>query len=582
MAIIIPSKNIYDKQNPKVRDNVIERIEVGAVEVVPNSFYEDVAYNQKIKINNVEALGAEDNQISVQYEGAKTGGYGNEIHRLSVSYAGYLQKKVSNIEVYVPFINDNKYIKNIRKEEPVGCTLYGDVTTGALYGAWKFVIGNPETGLGTTPAIENKRQNLERLGESTTKNALISFKEKLVVEEKEQEYYNVSSKVELDLNEFGNLNTPPIEKENQQQYYKISLTIPVALLEETATGSFIGETGVVPEGDRAKIAMDGEFTLYEAKTAEITVYGDTIGIDLQNKTVYINGETAKKVHSVDGNELMQTSNYSNIEQPFDISQLEIKYTSVLFAHYAKINFKDKLPRDFTIDIKVKNKTTGAIVDTYINAGVLVSEAISINKNDEVEIISATQRGVYSIEWSYLNTQNLYKNGKETATIRCSISDYFSEKYDRSEHIDIADKRFKVVQEPPNDRYDAPPSYGIFETKYRIINIVSFDGKSISGDEQIVVEQISDTKLKIYFNQAGANIDYVDLRLEVQDAILINNSSGRMSFKLYDQVIPMVYGADGKDYPMSKYNDGSPKIFQVLGTKVYYDGAVWQELSLQEI
>ena len=49
MAIIIPSKNIYEKQNPKVRDNVIERIEVGAVEVVPNNEYGAVVYDITLK-----------------------------------------------------------------------------------------------------------------------------------------------------------------------------------------------------------------------------------------------------------------------------------------------------------------------------------------------------------------------------------------------------------------------------------------------------------------------------------------------------------------------------------------------------
>lgn len=65
-------------------------------------------------------------------------------------------------------------------------------------------------------------------------------------------------------------------------------------------------------------------------------------------------------------------------------------------------------------------------------------------------------------------------------------------------------------------------------------------------------------------------------------ISIDNSTGKMSFKMYDQVIPMVYGADGKDRPMSTYKDGSAKVFQVLGSNIYYDGAVWQELSLQEV
>jgi hypothetical protein len=45
---------------------------------------------------------------------------------------------------------------------------------------------------------------------------------------------------------------------------------------------------------------------------------------------------------------------------------------------------------------------------------------------------------------------------------------------------------------------------------------------------------------------------------------------------------MVYGANGQDRPMSLYQNGSPKVFKVLGTNIFYDGAVWQELSLQEL
>ena len=77
-------------------------------------------------------------------------------------------------------------------------------------------------------------------------------------------------------------------------------------------------------------------------------------------------------------------------------------------------------------------------------------------------------------------------------------------------------------------------------------------------------------------------DYYDYDDRANKVISIDNSTGKMSFKMYDQVIPMVYGADGKDRPMSLYQDGTPKVFQVLGSKIYYDGAVWQELSLQEV
>ena len=57
---------------------------------------------------------------------------------------------------------------------------------------------------------------------------------------------------------------------------------------------------------------------------------------------------------------------------------------------------------------------------------------------------------------------------------------------------------------------------------------------------------------------------------------------KMSFDIGDIVIPKVFGVDGNDRPMSLYKNGNAKKFQVLGKKMFYDGAVWQELSLQEV
>jgi hypothetical protein len=72
----------------------------------------------------------------------------------------------------------------------------------------------------------------------------------------------------------------------------------------------------------------------------------------------------------------------------------------------------------------------------------------------------------------------------------------------------------------------------------------------------------------YFDESGTKV--IEIR------------GGKMSFDIGDEVIPMVYGADGKDHAMSLYKDGSSKQFRVCGIKFIYDGAVWQELALQEI
>jgi hypothetical protein len=106
-------------------------------------------------------------------------------------------------------------------------------------------------------------------------------------------------------------------------------------------------------------------------------------------------------------------------------------------------------------------------------------------------------GISPIEYFFSKTQQAYKNGKETDTIRCSIADYYD--YDTGEKV-------------------------------------------ISKD----------------------------------------NSTGRMSFDLYDEVIPTVLGANGQENPLSTYKNGDPKVFKVLGTRKFFNGAVWQELSLQEV
>lgn len=75
-------------------------------------------------------------------------------------------------------------------------------------------------------------------------------------------------------------------------------------------------------------------------------------------------------------------------------------------------------------------------------------------------------------------------------------------------------------------------------------------------------------------------DYYDENGE--KSIAIDNSTRKMSFKIGDKIIPMIFGADGNERPMSIYKDRSPKVFKVIGIKKFYDGAVWQELTTQEV
>lgn len=410
MAIVIPSKNIYQKENPKVRDNVIERVEVNAVEVVPDNEYE----------TPVESIILQDGFFSTAENSYIIGGSalmsGSGLYQSynnAISYVSAMAK-YNRCVVKIPLLKNNFYINSLllgvdKDDKPnIKYNVSGTIKKGTATATIK------RTGIEDTSVnIENIQKN-----EGIEEQTIFDIKSKI---ENPIEYGGVISiakaNATISVSE-GNLKeieNAEIITENNIEYYQLTLTILCSVdnVKIGATGPYI-----YPANANTSYEGVGTYEEYTPTKLEITIYGNTIGIDLQDKTVYINGETQKKVHSFDGNELMQTTNY--------------------------------------------------IKDT----------------------------GEPAIEKMYGDTQLAYSRGKETATIRCSISDYYEE----------------------------------------------------NGEKKISIDK----------------------------------STGRMSFKIGDKIIPMVYTSGGVDRAMSNYQDGSPKVFEVLGVRKYYDGAVWQELSSQEV
>lgn len=64
-------------------------------------------------------------------------------------------------------------------------------------------------------------------------------------------------------------------------------------------------------------------------------------------------------------------------------------------------------------------------------------------------------------------------------------------------------------------------------------------------------------------------------------ISTKNNDLPMLFKIGDLVIPYVPISNGRTEPISIRQDGNAKIFQVTQVRPYFDGACWQEITLQE-
>lgn len=426
MAIIIPSKRTYNRQNPKVRDNVIERIEVGAIEPIIETNYNANVFSlseDTLDLFDYPKIG--DNfgvDVDVtEFIGEKafsSYGYYNSVFKAWYFYFAFCSSKpfYKTLNIEIPKVSLNKYIENLNDTKFNYSVYYGYVEDNSF----KIILNKTANADNKDDYYNNQRY---------TFSSALSEEFSLTYDEQSSDLSKIKNVSNEEIFEFGeediiakvnltneeNLDTATITYNKEKDAYTATVKILCGIVKGNVQGSRDLEN--LPQ----TITEYGTLHCYVPLKVTLDLNGKSLTLNLTDKTVYIpeTDKTSKKVYSVDGNELMQTTNYFR-------------------------------------GTKQEN----------------------------------------AIESMYGKTRKEYANGKETATILCSVNDYFD-----------------------------------YDTKEKVV--------------------------------------------------AIDNSTNKMSFTIGDEVIPMVYGTDGKDNPMSVYSTGNPKIFEVIGTKLYYDGAVWQELSLLE-
>lgn len=295
MAIIIPSKNIYEKQNPKILKNVIEKLEINANQVEPlNEFNISV-------FNCVETLdGLLDKEYNYYDEEAKfkehTTSLGDTFYGGVFAGIKALRKK---IELTIPKLLKNKYIEylntgkdqdgndqwnyNIEYKESTGrvtaeCTIYDTNLGQTIITSKNFDYENSVLRKGKIPKSEVSATI--RLGSNLD---------------------GIDVSVKKSVNSENNLKI----LETTGEFFKVEVEFLCGI------ELYYGTSNIYYENQNI-VTMEGFCEKYEPISVEITIYGNTVGIDLQEKTikVYEQGhENAKNVFSIDNNELIQTTNY---------------------------------------------------------------------------------------------------------------------------------------------------------------------------------------------------------------------------------------------------------------------------------
>lgn len=602
MAIVIPSKHIYNKDNNKIRDNKIDRIEVGAVEVVPNNEYKTTVYNKEFDVLDIKTI----SDTKTEYVDAIATNQGGSTIRNVRGACGlkYSLNYIEIPEILIPKVQDNKYISKIYDEKDengdpqIKIRVRIKQTTYTGESSYQPSSNTFDFQNATLTKEENEEENVfYSFKEFEYKNDISSIVSSLSVSSVHSLIANHSiieenNKLKISSYLYANsnynwspnaitidnyINTNIIDGDisvtnkiiNGVEYYKLS-SIKVFIGADATFMSCLIENVNNLSTVLGYYRAVATRVLQECQQISLTVYGNTIGIDLTDKTVYIPDESGDKPFSIEGNELMQTSNY-NTSKEFLLKQVSayglITPTSYYveksnyFNHYYTSVHIGGEKNSWETYVKYKDTKYGLIGTVIIPPRQNThSLALETKGKDTIWIIKVYNK--ISIYSQFQDTLLEYSNGKETATILCDIYNYVDAvkfKVLEYELLEDGSVYCRLKTDNINDIYD------ISNIGYIYVNGVEGFVQDIDEEEFLLI---------VYFNDESI-IEYLQ-----KNEITINNNSN-FYFNIGDVVIPMVYGANGVDKPMSKYKDGTPKKFKVLGTRIFYDGAVWQELTLQE-
>ncbi len=340
LKIIIPPKNIFEINNQIVKSNVINRVEVKSYEITPKNDYDTVIFEENVEL------------ISKKYENWI---YNEELYSFQ-DITGYLterqyafiafQPKYEEISVTIPKLKNNIYINEVfhsykideithEKEDDIKFTIHSIKKTGTTYADYidKEITPNdvhiPAENVKSEQVVETLNPKLEY---SYTHIIAGSVANRTVT-------------ASINFDNTSNVDNPSYWFDENNYYLTIKFFVGYKRL--TLGGYDLYST---PRNFR----VEGEYEEFLPQQLDITIYGNTISINLNDVTKIVGDNNSTNLFSIERNELLQTTN--------------------------------------------------------------------------------TYNGLNAIENNYANVINAYKNGKETATLLCSVDNYYDK--DGNEVISI--------------------------------------------------------------------------------------------------------------------------------------------------
>ncbi len=591
MDIIIPSKYIYESDNPKVRDNVYKRVDINAQKGIADNRFDITVFSQTEEtthhLNNLNEAQWQET-LGYNYVSGSVTGIISKWASALVGARGVYLNRTFNIDKR----KNNSYISFLKvlsenSLDGVGFSLQ----CRKYYGTGVATVRN-----GANPAVKSKTIKYS-LPENESPLVTLSLDNVSVSQSIDvpDSFYIASATVDIDDNkdvtiivtDLGDIFEVKIEN--------------ILICYESYWGTYSYQGTAI--GSVTNFDYDINITAerYEPFSMEVSFQGNTIGINFEKETITVGEQLSKNALSISGNELIQSGNVLEYDVPYN----RTSYSSSEVIEWGEY------PNPVRLSFRINNTTYNYSYDT--------NKAIIDTRGYPFELISLTTY-FYISDW-YENILNQYKNGKETATLTCSMSQY---KNTNGEVVIDADA-YNLVDfnyYSTNATFEISSGSYILRAESAISGINTdfrYNGElqdTILIDGRIYINQIAsgekfDLRFTVYGDYGDSSdydvqidtsylpqgrytlsfkIDIGDTTAEIKDWQIESGKHRayqkplKMHFSEGDIVVPMKYTANGTDKGISLYNNNpdTPKRFKVTGVAFVYDGVTRQKLTLQEI
>lgn len=295
MAIIIPSKNIYgDIDNPKIISNLIDNVSIDTKEVLPNNEYE-------ISLFNGGTIDYFDNDKAQSQSAYKNNYYeiaGGATYNVAYAYS-YLSIKYAKMQsILIPVVSNNQRVDKI---------LTGLDKDGNAQIKYR-IIGNVKKGTVTANVNSSSGNELPTnfVETETSAEYNVSYELPEFVAEGNGEYGYAFANAKVSFSDNGNiLSVQPIPfSSNGKEYFRLDITLSCGLKKIEMGG------GKLSDNIWYNGTISGTYELFEPVAVEVTIYGNTVGISVSEKTITIG--SGNHPFSISGdNELMQNEQVAN-------------------------------------------------------------------------------------------------------------------------------------------------------------------------------------------------------------------------------------------------------------------------------